>query len=330
MSDLKTCKKCHTAYPGNLDFFPKEPKAKSGISGTCLVCRRKEAVDRKHGRHPAYRNITDKSAECTSCKIEKPHTEEFFAPNKKCRGGLEPQCRECRTKMRHARRPPTNKDIPRKDGFIWCPHCQEMHPANLEWFGRPSQKSISQICRQGRRVRSRRKPTPKDGYKICGTCKCELIADLENFPPKPTGGGGVSGTCRRCSSSKQAVYYQRNRERLVRLSLDWTRRNPEKARANFHNYRARKRAAPGKHSAEDIIRQHRNQDGKCFWCQQELKVVNGRRYHVDHFIPLSRGGGNGPDNIVCACAPCNGRKHNKMPWEFMPDRFSPPDPKTAD
>ncbi|TDE86011.1 HNH endonuclease [Deinococcus sp. S9] len=78
-----------------------------------------------------------------------------------------------------------------------------------------------------------------------------------------------------------------------------------------HLYRARKMAAPGRHTAEDVKRQLASQNGLCYWCQQPLET-----YQVDHLIPLARGGSNGPENIVCACQSCNSRKHAKMPWEF--------------
>ncbi|WP_415785339.1 HNH endonuclease [Deinococcus saxicola] len=68
------------------------------------------------------------------------------------------------------------------------------------------------------------------------------------------------------------------------------------------------------------------QRGCCFYCQSQLDFNTARAVQVDHFIPLTRGGQNGPDNIVVACASCNGSKNDRMPWEWMPDRFLPPAP----
>ena len=84
---------------------------------------------------------------------------------------------------------------------------------------------------------------------------------------------------------------------------------------------SKKANAPGTHTAADVERLYKEQKGRCFWCSSEV----GGRYHIDHLIPLSKGGSNGPENIVIACPLCNVRKHDKMPWEFMPERFAPSD-----
>jgi 5-methylcytosine-specific restriction endonuclease McrA len=38
--------------------------------------------------------------------------------------------------------------------------------------------------------------------------------------------------------------------------------------------------------------------------------------HLDHLIPLVRGGSDNPNNIAFACALCNWRKHARTPEEF--------------
>lgn len=54
------------------------------------------------------------------------------------------------------------------------------------------------------------------------------------------------------------------------------------------------------------------QNGKCWWCGKDV----GDTYHVDHLIPLARGGTNKPNNIVIACPFCNQSKHDKLPHEW--------------
>ena len=50
-------------------------------------------------------------------------------------------------------------------------------------------------------------------------------------------------------------------------------------------------------------------------CQYCGKVFSQRDLNLDHVIPLSRGGGSGWTNVVCACVWCNTRKGHHLPAE---------------
>ena len=86
----------------------------------------------------------------------------------------------------------------------------------------------------------------------------------------------------------------------------------EERRVQSHNHRARVASAPGTHTAADVAAQYERQRGRCYWCSTKV----GEAYHVDHVIPLSKGGGNGPENLVIACPACNQKKHAKHPMDF--------------
>ena len=50
----------------------------------------------------------------------------------------------------------------------------------------------------------------------------------------------------------------------------------------------------------------------CEYCQQEIKET----YHLDHKLPLSRGGTNNTKNLCIACSTCNLEKGNKTDEEY--------------
>ena len=52
----------------------------------------------------------------------------------------------------------------------------------------------------------------------------------------------------------------------------------------------------------------------CYWCG---KKVATNRLHVDHIIPLSKGGNDTWDNVCASCDKCNMAKHDKMPFDFV-------------
>lgn len=76
----------------------------------------------------------------------------------------------------------------------------------------------------------------------------------------------------------------------------------------------KRRTAQGTYGKHDIAALMTKQNGICFYCDRSIR----RRYHVDHFIPLSRGGTHWPKNLRLACQPCNAAKRDLMPWEFTP------------
>ncbi len=79
-----------------------------------------------------------------------------------------------------------------------------------------------------------------------------------------------------------------------------------------HIRRARVLGAEGKFTNDDIARLFGLQRGKCAYCSKSIR--NG--YHVDHVIPLARGGTNWIANIALACAKCNLTKGATDPIDF--------------
>lgn len=102
-----------------------------------------------------------------------------------------------------------------------------------------------------------------------------------------------------------------NADHVASYKLAYNRANPDKTRAWNRRRRVRANNGTGSHTAADEQAQLQRQRGLCYYCGDHVSA-----YHVDHVFPLSRGGSNDPSNIVIACAPCNLRKHTKLPHEF--------------
>lgn len=112
--------------------------------------------------------------------------------------------------------------------------------------------------------------------------------------------------------AKVAAYRTANPEKVAAVKAAWYEEHYEQVVVYRRNRRARERNAPGTHTAEDVQSQYDRQDGKCRWCGCEV----GDNYHVDHVVPLSKGGSNWPSNLVVACPSCNLSKHSKHPMDF--------------
>lgn len=113
--------------------------------------------------------------------------------------------------------------------------------------------------------------------------------------------------------------YEKHREKHAARTMRWARNNPEARAAIRDRRRAAAVGAEGDHTKEDVRLLLRVQGRSCFYCDAALT-----KFHADHFIPLARGGSNGPDNLVLSCPTCNYSKGAKLPWEWMPARFTAP------
>lgn len=111
---------------------------------------------------------------------------------------------------------------------------------------------------------------------------------------------------------EKRMKYYKNREENLRKHDEYRRKNLWRFALYSRMRIAWKKASSGSHSMQDVIHRLEQQIGKCFWC---VRILDG--FHVDHVIPLSRGGSNGHDNIVLACPSCNVRKRNMMPEQWM-------------
>jgi hypothetical protein len=109
------------------------------------------------------------------------------------------------------------------------------------------------------------------------------------------------------------VYYRQNRNVLLTKKREYAAKYPERVRANERNMRAVRLQAEGKHTSEDVALLLRSQRNRCWWCGTLLNDD----YHIDHRIPLSRGGSNYANNLCVACPSCNQSKYNKLPSEWI-------------
>ena len=101
---------------------------------------------------------------------------------------------------------------------------------------------------------------------------------------------------------------ERQRNRVA----DWRARNPDAVRAHAMARWARKKGSFGSYDHRDIADLKRLQNNKCAWCRKSLR----HGFHVDHILPLSKGGHNTRKNLQLLCPFDNMSKHNKNPIDW--------------
>jgi 5-methylcytosine-specific restriction endonuclease McrA len=110
--------------------------------------------------------------------------------------------------------------------------------------------------------------------------------------------------------AKNPEKYRAARKRYYNKKRAW---HIERAALNDRKRRAQKKGSGGSHTAADLRAIITAQGHQCANCRADLRKV---RKHVDHIVPLARGGSNDRRNLQYLCAPCNLAKGAKDPIEF--------------
>ena len=160
-----------------------------------------------------------------------------------------------------------------------CKHCQQMLPATDEYFIRKQNVLRFHACRCciNKRDRNRQRSAYQRKHR------------MENV----------------------TYYRDRDRKRRAIHRMANTELYRERGIIKTNRRRALKQGNGGTYTELDIKCKLQLQGHRCYWCKTKFG-----KYTVDHYIPLTRGGSNWPDNIVMACQPCNSAKGNKLPEEF--------------
>jgi len=182
-----------------------------------------------------------------------------------------------------------------------CPGCETTFKA---W--RSDQIHCTPEC--GNRRRAKLNRTPVDlSPRPC--VRCSTV-----FTPKQS----TSVFCSRLCSRR--VSYRRHRERRIAAAAAWARANPEMRRAITAQYKAARRGweqlnpdsvgiAP--REWRKLVRRYPHQ---CAYCGG-----NDGGIHMDHVVPLSRGGRHAIGNVLPACQACNLSKGAKLVAEWKRD-----------
>lgn len=156
-------------------------------------------------------------------------------------------------------------------------------------------------------------------FRVCP--RCGLVV-LEN--PR-------AGFCRPCAAAYQQKWNDENRDKRRGYFNQWRDQNAEynrertrrwqretrdkrrdAIRAGNQRRRARIAGAPGYGyaTAERIAQRVAYHGSRCRYCGSTEKLG------IDHMIPLARGGGHWPSNLVPCCGSCNSSKRTKTYAEF--------------
>lgn len=114
---------------------------------------------------------------------------------------------------------------------------------------------------------------------------------------------------------RHRLFYLKNRDKLLANAKQHAKENQHIAIKRHALRRLRIEATIESESAiADFIKLIRNSKWVyCYYCD---KRIPGKKAHIDHIVPLARGGSHSPDNLCASCAPCNQTKSAKLISEW--------------
>lgn len=171
--------------------------------------------------------------------------------------------------------------------------------------------------------------------KFCNSC--ETYKDIELFPKLDTSFDGRRARCTECASNKrkedseryrnkksvklkQKSYYKENKDKINNRQRLYNKTDSGRQADRIAS--AKRRAL--KLSTEDgsITKQSLQelrelQNNKCYYCECELDFKGKNKVHLDHHIPLSKGGPHSISNVKYTCRKCNLSKQAGMPTTLL-------------
>lgn len=246
---------------------------------------------------------------CTKCGQSKSLNDEYHKPNKKT-GKIHSWCRDCQAiacRERYAERrknPPIRLPVD-PNATKTCPKCGECK--SLSAFSKQSDRPdghayICKPCDNERRKQNYRENHDRElAYRRKYTAENRDKVREYYFN----------------NLHLRAAWRDKNREKIREQSRVYRRSHPETFRASKLKRRALEMSINGAHSADDIRALIAGQTDKrgvlrCWHCGKPC----ADKYHIDHFVPLAKGGTNDAGNLRISCPLCNQRKAAKMPAEF--------------
>lgn len=166
--------------------------------------------------------------------------------------------------------------------------------------------------------------------------KCGVEKPKDDFYKDKSKKSGVKPRCKPCDALSQdkdrrreyeAEYRQKNsarRAEIVRKSMAKNAEHHKEKRKRYlsspsgrerHRTHGQTRYAREKAAfveRVDVYELLRSSQGRCAYCGADV----AGRFHVDHFIPISKGGKHERSNLRISCPSCNLRKGAKLPEEL--------------
>jgi len=194
-----------------------------------------------------------------------------------------------------------------------CTGCHERKPLGEYWKRAASKDGLRSRCKlcaaaYGRAYRETHKEERAAHSRAYRESRLEKLAAKQATyrETHPEEGVAYRETHKVEIAAKKRAYYETHKEEVAAYGRAY--HQTPRGRAVKRAKDMRRRLFPGGRAltADMILEVKAASGGICRYCGKPF--TDG---HIDHIIPVSRGGTNDRENLVYCCAPCNLRKHDK-------------------
>lgn len=197
-------------------------------------------------------------------------------------------------------------------GLYRC-FCGNKFRTQVRCVKRQTTKSCGCILRQN--------STIADNNKKCSNCK--EIKSTELFAIDKRAKTKLSSWCKECIKLYKKSYREKNKKKISIYSKKYSKQNRSKILQYRRTKKGKISSINSQHKRRTELKQgdvttnqllELQQNAKvCYWCECSLK---NNQTHIDHYIPLSKGGLHTISNLVVTCSKCNLKKHNSDPLKY--------------
>ena len=110
---------------------------------------------------------------------------------------------------------------------------------------------------------------------------------------------------------RRRAYYVAHKIEKAAWQKAYQRAHPDKTADIAQRHRARKRKAAIENVRRAVV--FARDGGRCHICH---KKVNPKRWHLDHIIPLSKGGAHSYQNVAVSHPTCNQQKNDRRGFQL--------------
>lgn len=111
---------------------------------------------------------------------------------------------------------------------------------------------------------------------------------------------------------QSALYRENNKDKIINYRKIYNKTLSCKVSKKTYKHKRRELENKGNLTHSELLNLEKSKSN-CYWCN--CKII-GSNYHIDHYMPLSKGGEHTLSNLVVSCPSCNLRKGNKDPIAF--------------